>query len=82
MSINLTCLWATSPTAASVRHWLKHEGVKLLLLLLLLLPPADALRYQRGPAHWQGTMTKTLPAYINSGKPSITNYQLICVRER
>jgi hypothetical protein len=27
-------------------------------------------------------MTKTLPAYINSGKPSITNYQLICVRER
>jgi len=69
------CLSATSPTAASVRRWLKHVGVKL------LLPPADALRYQCGPAHWHGTMTKTLPAYLTSRKPSIATYQLIGGRE-
>jgi hypothetical protein len=70
VAFNLMCLSATSPTAASVRRWLKHVGVKL------LLPPADALRYQCGPAHWHGTVTKTLPAYLTSRKPNIATYQL------
>jgi hypothetical protein len=55
LTINFVCLSATSPRAASVRHWLKHTGVSS------FLQPADTLRYQRGPARWHGLTSKQLP---------------------
>jgi hypothetical protein len=57
VTINLVCLSATSPSAASVRHWLKH-GVSS------VMQPADALRYQCGPAHWHGTVSKTACLHV------------------
>jgi len=55
LTINFVCLSATSPSVASVRHWLKHTGVSS------CLQPADTLLYQRGPAHWHCITSKHLP---------------------
>jgi hypothetical protein len=54
-TINFVCVCATSPIAASIRHWLKHTG------LSSFLQSADTLRYQRVPAHWHGLTSKYLP---------------------
>jgi hypothetical protein len=59
---NFVCLSATSSSVAFVRHWLNH-------MVSSLPQPANALRYQWGPAHWHSSMSKHLPIRPNA-KPN------------